>query len=198
MKSGIGIVVMMAMALIMGCCTCQQREENSGGWRWEIKTLADYNPQLTEPETTTVKFEANKQRPEYFRIRDTSETHKYIIKCKLVSYSRERDSDFHIIVKDSDRSRYTMIVEIPWDSVCPATPTKFRNDFKNARDSFLTILTKHGLQYPKLGETIEPDKNDPVYFVITGVGFWDREDHATGEAPNGRELHPVLRIEETK
>jgi hypothetical protein len=35
----------------------------------------------------------------------------------------------------------------------------------------------------------------PVKVRLTGIGFFDFNHGQTGHAPNGREIHPVLKIE---
>ena len=40
-----------------------------------------------------------------------------------------------------------------------------------------------------------PEPVSPVTIIVTGVGFFDFLHGQTGAAPNGIELHPVLKIE---
>ena len=91
----------------------------------------------------------------------------------------EDDSDYHLIVSDGSRS---MIVEVPYPGcVTPSSP--FFCTITHARhevEQYLHPTTSAGF---------------PSYTVsLVGVGFFDEIHGQTGVAPNGIELHPVLRI----
>jgi hypothetical protein len=102
----------------------------------------------------------------------------------LEFHDEESDSDYHIIV--TDNAGGTLVVEIPFPgcvsgSGCTTTTTPLLCEITHARANF---------------ETFKPSSNDTSAGIgtVVGVGFFDTLAHATGESPNGLELHPVLGI----
>ncbi len=97
----------------------------------------------------------------------------------LEGYQRERDNDYHLVVRDGAD---TMVVEIPHPG-CVDAPSPWRPQVTDARRRFVERFHRrsHG---EGLREVIS----------VVGVGFFDRVHEMEGGAPNGIELHPVTGI----
>lgn len=94
----------------------------------------------------------------------------------LTGYQRERDGDYHLVVRDGAE---TMVVEIPHPE-CVDAPSPWRPQVTDARRRFDDHV-RHRSQAEGLREVIS----------VVGVGFFDRVHEMEGGAPNGIELHPV-------
>ena len=108
------------------------------------------------------------------------ETTTYSVRAQLIEYKRETDHDYHLVISDGGE---TMIVEIP-DPTCVGASSPFRAQIAQARSEF----DAHYTATPTLHHV-----NVPV--IVTGIGFFDRIHGQTGVAPNGIELHPVVRMD---
>ncbi len=97
----------------------------------------------------------------------------------LVRYQRERDQDYHLVVRDGADA---MVVEIPHPG-CVDAPSPWHDVIAEARRRF----DAHFQRRPQ---------GDGLREVITvvGVGFFDRVHEMVGGAPNGIELHPATGI----
>jgi hypothetical protein len=106
------------------------------------------------------------------------------ITVRLLTAHTLADHDIHVVVSDL-RSKRSMVVEIPDVACAGPDRSPFRDLMFKARRNFedecggLPGPTKRALH-----GTAE----------IEGVGFFDKVNHATGTAPNGLELHPVIRF----
>ena len=155
-----------------------------GTERWTIKTLtdADRNKVDFTPKEATVGWLVSQQSPAHLpadrRIAPV-EKQTYKVRGRLVSYKLEEDEDIHVVIADVKDANKTMIVEIPSPECAGACASGHAEEFRKAR----AVIT--GL----------PDQVAGVTLVVTGVGFFDLLHGQIGAAPNGIELHPVLRIE---
>jgi hypothetical protein len=109
----------------------------------------------------------------------------YEVRARLVSAKLEEDNDVHLVIKGTSTSG-TMIVEFPLAPTCTAiAKVGTRTRMKNARDAFGAACGVPGVSsFTKLKGTA----------TIRGIGFFDFKHGQTGVAPNGIELHPVLRF----
>ena len=154
--------------------------------RWSVKTGTDPDAHLvtTSPVTPqTIAYLDSLPPPSPIpansRVQPT-ETTTFVLNATLVQYKLENDSDYHLVLKDSQGN--TMIAEIP-DPACVGSASPFAAAIANARAEFdaqYTATTSFGTA------------NIPVQ--ITGVGFFDFAHGQTGVAPNAVELHPVLDV----
>lgn len=110
-----------------------------------------------------------------------AEMQAYTVQATLVSFKEEADSDYHLVLRDDQGN--TMIAEIP-DPACVGSSSPWVQQITSARAAFNAKYTPNGSMQPA---------NVPV--TVTGVGFFDTIHGQTGVAPNGIELHPVLRIQ---
>ncbi len=111
--------------------------------------------------------------------RQSSESQAVRIKGEIVAFGLEADNDFHLVLSDGKES---MICEIPKPEC--ANP-KYAEYFKNAR---AWVVSHCGV--PGRIKSIKP-----VPCTIEGLGFFDKIAHGKGHAPNGREIHPCLKIQ---
>jgi len=155
-----------------------------GTERWSVKTLSDADRDkvdFTSKEATVgwlVSQEHPAQSPADQRI-GPIETQTYKVRARLISYKLEQDGDFHIVIADVEDPGKTMIAEIPSPDCAGACASGRTEEFRKAR-AVLTAL---------------PEEVARVIVVVTGVGFFDFLHGQTGAAPNGIELHPVLKVE---
>jgi hypothetical protein len=158
--------------------------------RWSVKTLSDRAASRVDfdPKETTVAALRRKRSPGVgrsdSRIRGV-ETNTYRVKAQLVEAKREDDSDIHLVIASpTDRSK-TMIVEFPDVRCKGAKQSKKRETMKKARAAFERACgVPPSSSFRRLSGTA----------TVTGVGFFDVKHGQRGIAPNGIELHPVLRF----
>jgi hypothetical protein len=113
------------------------------------------------------------------------ETTIYRVDCVLVEAKFEdEDKDYHVVIRDpfGDPSK-TMIIEFPRPDVVPVD-SPFRDRILEARAD----LDKH----VRVRNRFRPIARRAR---VWGVGFFDFVHGQRGVAPNGIELHPVLKIE---
>ncbi len=164
----------MIHALILAaiCQTC-------GAERWPVKTLSDAPAArlVYKPTTTTVASMVRLAPPDRptARVAPTEFTLFRIIAC-LTLVKQEADSDYHLVITELSQPAVTMIAEIPNRQCAGAC-----RDVVNASKYAAARGVVDGLSLPALVE-------------ITGFGFFDRKHGQTGLAPNGVEIHPVLRV----
>lgn len=104
----------------------------------------------------------------------------YTIKCFIVEKKNESDDDYHLVLKDGNK---TMIGEVPDPTCSVASTSAHVDDFIAARN----WVNLH----------IGVDPMNPVNMPavdITGVAFVDVPHQQTGAAPNQMEIHPILNI----
>jgi hypothetical protein len=114
------------------------------------------------------------------------ETSTFTVEAALLRMTLEDDRDIHLVIADpADRSR-TMIVEFA-DPAC-------QGPVESGQQAHMAAARA----------AFEASCGTPVHggfrmlsgrATITGVGFFDVLHGQSGVAPNGIELHPVLRVE---
>ena len=155
-----------------------------GTQRWSVKTLSDADRDKVHftPREVTVGWLASQKPPAHLpasRRVAPIETQTYKIRALLVGYKLEEDEDFHVAVADVGDLTKTMIVEIPSPDCAGTCASGHGDEFQRAREVIMGL----------------PEPVSPVTIIVTGVGFFDFLHGQTGAAPNGIELHPVLKIE---
>ena len=118
--------------------------------------------------------------------RQTSEDTVYSIVCFLIAYKKEKDLDIHLLVKDLE-SGDTMVAEIPSWTCESIQHTSRVNQFKNVEEWFHLNV---GIPTPYFTYL-----KQPIKINLVGVGFFDFLHGQKGMLKNGREIHPVLKIE---
>jgi len=96
----------------------------------------------------------------------------------------EDDGDYHVVIENA--AHRSMIIELV-DPAC-APSSRFADEYDAARTSFsdyvFHCLTGRDGHWLQLRGTAS----------VNGVGFFDAKHHQHGLAPNGIELHPVLKF----
>jgi hypothetical protein len=160
-----------------------------GDERWTIKTLTD--PDASSISMTAVRktsIEAlrrlkataalGKSTP---RIAPTEKT-VFRVDALLMSMKLEGDDDIHMVVADPVVGG-SMIVEFPGAGCVGTVGASLMSKAKAALAAACGPLPKTSKFVALQGRA-----------TIDGVGFFDFLHHQGGVAPNGIELHPVLRI----
>ena len=155
-----------------------------GTERWSVKTLTDFDHNIVDftPKEVSVDWLVSQERPTYLPADQRVgpiETQTYKVRARLVGSKLEKDQDFHIVIADVEETDKTMIVEVPSPDCAGSCSSGHAEEFRKAR----AVVAELSNQVP--GVTV----------VVTGVGFFDFLHGQTGVAPNGIELHPVLKIE---
>lgn len=158
-----------------------------GHERWAIKTGTDRDAHkvvLFKIVPTTIQhlvsLHAPAQLPLHHRIKPVEFT-VYTLDATLVEYKREKDDDYHLVLKGDNGN--TMIAEIP-SPRCVGSRSPFAHDVFKARRQF----NAHNDATTSFQHVDAP-------VTVTGVGFFDFQHGQTGVAPNVIELHPVLDIQ---
>jgi hypothetical protein len=164
-----------------------------GVWRWPVKTLSDQAASQVDysPKTSSVKRLRTLDPPSSLstdtpRIEPVEFT-TYRVRAKLVGAVVEDDHDVHLVIRSPASRRRTMIVEFPYVRCNGARDSKKRATMKRARAALTNACGSIGTSFVDLKGRVR----------VTGVGFWDEIHGQTGVAPNGIELHPVLRFRGT-
>jgi hypothetical protein len=164
-----------------------------GAWRWPVKTLSDKAASRVDyaPKATTIKHLRAVSRPgslgETTPRRKPVEYRSWRVRAKLVAAVMEDDHDYHVVIRVPSSPKKTMIVEFPYTRCNGARSSSKRAAMQKARHRFQSLCGSVGSSFVDLRGKV----------TVTGVGFWDEIHGQTGVAPNGVELHPVLRFRGT-
>ncbi len=177
-----------AAALAASVTPASVTRADCGVERWPVKTLADPDAphvNLTPKPTTIAKL---RRRTVVIGIDGTrglgTERTTFRVQARLVEFKLELDDDIHLVIADPHTGE-TMIAEFP-QAICnhgalPGTRTKMQK----AR---VALVNSCGFPPNSSYRAIQGTA------TIDGVGFFDRIHGQAGVAPNGIELHPVLRF----
>ena len=155
------------------------RVPRCGTDRWPVKTLTDRD--RTRVDTVAVRSTVkelgsipipNIPYPRDRRIAPLEVT-TYRVTAVIAQISVQDDGDWHLVLRDVEDARYTMIAEIPLPEC--AVGSGYEERFRSVRQALRGI---------RKGARVE----------VTGVGFFDFLHNQRGGAGNGVELHPVLGI----
>jgi hypothetical protein len=148
--------------------------------RWPVKIWADADAAKvdTVPVPITVAELVRLPRPETtFPYRNRvpgAEFQTFLLRARFVTaLPQDRDSDIHLVVRDLEVQDATLVTEIP-DPGCTADERLARL-FDQARKALRTVPRE-------------------AIIEIVGLGFFDTQHGQRGMAPNGIEIHPVLRL----
>jgi len=97
-----------------------------------------------------------------------------VVDVEVLAFKNEADGDIHAIIRDAPGQ--VMIAELPMPACVVASP--YATAMGRARATFLR-LARAGVTRMRL----------------TGVVFFDKLHGQIGVAPNGIEIHPVLKVE---
>jgi hypothetical protein len=169
------LVVYLACALPSALAA----QDRCGVERWPVKIWSDRDAARvdTVPIAATVSQlirvpRPDTTRPQSNRVGAEFKTYRVVGRLDEVRPQSD-DSDIHVIIRDLESPRETLITEIP-DSTCTADE-RLKRVFAEARQA-LRAVPRNGL------------------VEIVGIAFFDTFHGQRGWAPNGIELHPVLRL----
>jgi hypothetical protein len=178
-------------ALLLALLPSSAAALRCGVERWNVKTAVDSDVgRIDATKTTATTITALLQlakpasRPDDARV-DPTETTVFSLTARLTRFkwensSRSGDSDYHLVIEDE--SGNSMVAEIP-DPACVGPSSPVRSRIMQARQQFNARFSATGSF-----KSVDP----PISVRVTGIGFFDKPDHASGSASNGIELHPVL------
>jgi hypothetical protein len=161
--------------------------------RWKVKILADADTSkinFSDTIITTVTAQGKLKPPKkiYKELtRRDDECYLLQLDCYIIQYKKEDDKDYHVVIKDLYNDN-TMVSEIPSPVECgELKESGHYAEFGKVRTWFEQHI---GVPTDRFKKCIPP-----VKVRMTGIGFFDFNHGQTGHAPNGREIHPVLKIE---
>jgi len=162
-----------------------------GGERWPVKTLSDRRAHLVDfhPRRTTVTRLRHKRRPHHIENdslrRRGAERKTFRVRARLLKFAAFDDHDIHVVISEPGHRSRTMIVEFPNVRCNGARHSIKKPAMRRARRHLRAACgIPHSSSFTHLRGKA----------TITGVGFFDLIHGQTGQAPNGIELHPVLRF----
>ena len=167
-----------------------------GTERWHIKTLdgAGSSQIAATPVAATVDqmrafpvpagFNKNNDVSRYLPVEKT----EYTIAAVLVGFKEEADRDLHVVLAASAHPTHTLIGEVP----DPQCSTVVAGGHAAQISAVRTLFTKCFGAAP-VGSALKKFSGKMVA-KLTGVGFFDVRHGQTGVAPNGIELHPILKL----
>jgi hypothetical protein len=167
------------------------RALSCGGERWPVKTLSDGRVHLVDfhpPRRTTVNRLRHKRRPHIggnSPRRRGAERKTFRVRARLLKFAQFGDHDIHMVISAPGHRSGTMIVEFPNVRCNGARRSIKRPAMRRARRHLRAACgIPHSSSFTHLRGKA----------TITGVGFFDLIHGQTGQAPNGIELHPVLKF----
>ncbi|MGD0190113.1 MAG: hypothetical protein ABSD74_05190 [Rhizomicrobium sp.] len=162
---------------------------------WPMKILTDPESGLIDfshPISATVREMQSVVRPQLGeqisrpgradRKRDSVEKKIYLIRAVLKKIYLESSGDYKLVLADTASSNQTMTAKIPAPQC--AVGSSYHRQFQKVRDVLLEdVLPWDAATVPE---------NTKV--EVEGVGYFSSFRHQDGMAPNGLELHPVIKL----
>lgn len=154
--------------------------------RGAVKNLLDH-PALLPPQHATVEQLLTLRPPRWARSarRHRIERTVVVVDVEVIAFKNEGDGDIHAIIRSAGPAQgkgpwaavpgRLMVAELPLPG-CVRGP--YALQMNRARASFQRLMKQHVQR-----------------LRLTGVVFFDRVHGQVGGAPNGVELHPVLKVE---
>jgi hypothetical protein len=156
--------------------------------RWPVKTLADPDAPHISKRAVSRTVDSLARLDVVIGIGGARgvgvELKRVKVKAKLVGIKTEPDGDFHLVIKDPETGM-KMIVEFPNSGCTHGAPAALRKKMQAAR---VAVVDACGFTPNSGYHHVNGD------VTVTGVPFFDFIHRQTGHAPNGIELHPVLRF----
>jgi hypothetical protein len=156
--------------------------------RWPVKTLSDPDAKHVSKRAVPGTVDKLAHLPVAVGIGGIrgvkTELMRVRVSAKLDGVKEEADGDFHLVIKDPVTGM-KMIAEFPNQGCTHGASATLQAKMEAAR----VALVKACGMTPNSG--YHRLKGD---VTVTGVPFFDFLHRQTGHAPNGIELHPVLRF----
>ncbi len=163
-----------------------------GTERWAVKTLSDPAAASVDftPRSASVDELRGLPKPNVgastARITGT-ETTTFTVDATLVRSRFEDDRDIHVVIADPSDASHTMIAELPDVGCSGAAMSTKLSEMAAAREALIAACGQ------SITAGVHPLSGSAK---ITGVGFFDLIHGQDGIAPNGIELHPVVRLDD--
>lgn len=167
-----------------------------GTERWHIKTLDDAGAaqvSSTPAAATVAQLRAFSVPAGFSQNNDTSryvpvEKREYTLQALLVGFKEEADRDLHVVLADPAHPTHTLIGEVPEPQCSTVAASGHAAQISAVRTAFTQCFgaAPAGGGLKKF--------TGKVVAKLTGVGFFDVLHGQTGVAPNGIELHPIVKI----
>lgn len=196
MKTKLTLCFLLSFLLNVSAQVDAERDR-CGVFRWPIKTLTDETGKaLLSIPASDITFDklVNIPRPASYQKKSPGDLFRYPaeqqpvkLKAKIVAHKIvSNDNDYHIVLIANDGGD-SLIAEIP-SPEC---------DYISADEDLSTYFSELRVLYDEIAG--RPRKKGlqavaPIEVEITGIPFFDMENHGKGHAPNGIELHPVTAI----
>lgn len=175
--------------LILLLLSINLQAQECGKERWDIKTLSDPDTLSINFDSivcTTVREQIRLPKPSNVRgSRLASETTQYELTAYITGFKLEADRDIHITIQDSTGA--AMVIEVIDPQCTMAKETSRYEQLRDVREWFIDNIGNPTRKFKILKE--------PILVTITGIGYYDFIHGQTGMAANGREIHPVLKME---
>lgn len=161
-----------------------------GTERWNVKTAQDKRASLINltPHRATIDQLRALEVPAGFGTHaprfSPVETTTWRVRARLRSFKGEEDGDIHLVIASLTTGK-TMIVEFPNVNCLKRTGPVKRRRIVAARNALVRRCGVPGTSRFRFLHGIA---------TIDGVGFFDVLHGQRGVAPNGIELHPVMRF----
>src|SRR5215218_7707670 len=157
--------------------------------RWPVKTFTDdAASEVTFRHGNTTVYSLRRRGKGYSMFGERwkpVELKTYRVRADLQEGAIERDGDIHLVIAEPGRPRLRMIAEFPKSSCVRSAPPVRRRQMAAARRAFQRACGRpSSSRFDALTGSA----------TIIGVGFFDFIHGQKGVAPNGIELHPVLRF----
>jgi hypothetical protein len=156
--------------------------------RWPVKTLSDPDSKRVSKRAVPGTIDKLAHLPVAVGIGGIrgvkTELTRVRVNAKLVGILAEADGDFHLVMKDPVTGM-KMIAEFPNQGCTKGASATLRAKMEKARVALVKAcgMSPNGGFHDLKGDV-----------TLTGVPFFDFLHRQTGHAPNGVELHPVLRF----
>lgn len=176
-RTGRALLAVLAL-LAADAAAARLHAQACGNRRWAVKTLTDGDAAQVAgtAEITTVAALVGLPPPEGPApdlARLPLERRRFRVRAVLVERRTQADGDLHLLLADPAHPAARLVAELP-DSAC-AVRSRHASDFAEAA----RIVSR---------------LPDGLELEVEGIAFWDEEHGVVGAAPNGLELHPVLRL----
>jgi hypothetical protein len=171
----IGSAALVGLALAPGL---QAQTRTCGVERWPVKIAADAHARRVDTVPSVMSISALRAlplppRPLPYNTRIAPyELKTFRVRAVMRQLITEHDGDWHLVLEDPDAPGRTIIGEIP-DSAC-------------------ALGSVHAAGFAAVRRNLRAAPKRAV-IEVEGIGFFDYLHGQRGVAPNGFELHPILR-----
>lgn len=190
MKRSVFLVAFLVVLSFSIPISAQDCGVHCGAERWKVKSLTDgWIEYLDETEVPkTINWLRTRTRPSSLPNSHRLigiETMTFRVRGVVLSFKKEDDQDFHVVIAQSNNHSRTIIIEFKDPQCTEVCSSEFKDQIVQARNDFIAKFGTPTTSFTEL--------DDPVLIEVVGVGFFDRMHGQRGRAlPSGIELHPII------